>query len=171
MKNKNFINTKRYHYSCGELIFGSFDGKLCLCDWVDGSKRSIIDFRLQRMLKALYIDETSDVIESARRQLNEYFQCKRREFEIPLLLVGSDYQKRVWEELMKIPYGTTVSYSELASRVGGVKFVRSVSNVTAINALSIIIPCHRVIGKNGSLIGYGGGIERKEFLIDLERGI
>ena len=170
MKNKNFINTKRYHYPCGELILGSFDGKLCLCDWVEGQKRNVIDFRLQRLLKALYVDETTDAIEMARRQLNEYFQCKRREFDLPLLFVGSDYQKRVWEELMKIPYGTTVSYSELASRVGDSKFVRSVSNVTAINALSIIVPCHRVIGKNGSLIGYGGGLQRKEYLLDLEQG-
>lgn len=171
MKNKSFINTKRYHFPCGELILGSYDSKLCLCDWVDGKKRNIIDFRLQRLLKALYLDETSDVIEAARRQLNEYFQCKRREFDLPLLFAGSDYQKRVWRELIQIPYGTTISYSGVALRLGDYKLVRSVSNIIAINALSIIVPCHRVIGKNGRLVGYGGGLERKEYLLDLEQGV
>ena len=170
MKTRNAIITKKIHFSCGEMILGSFDGKLCLCDWVDGRRRDVIDYRLQRILNALYVEGDSDVIEMARRQLNEYFDGKRCDFDIPLLFAGTDFQKKVWEELLKIPYGTTISYGEIAQRLGNSKLVRAVANANAINALSVIVPCHRVIGSNGSLIGYGGGLRRKSYLLDLEQG-
>lgn len=169
MKNRNFINTKRYHFPCGEMILGSFDGKLCLCDWVDGKRRLMTDFRLQRIMKALYVDETSDIIEMARRQLNEYFDCRRMEFDIPLFFVGTDFQKKVWCELLKIPYGTTLSYGEIARRIDAPKAVRAVANANGANAISIIAPCHRVIGNDGKLVGYGGGLEKKQYLLELEQ--
>ena len=169
MKNKSSIIVRRFHFPCGEMILGSFDGKICLCDWSDGISRNIIDFRLQKLQNALYVDKgTTEVIETARQQLNEYFQRKRREFDLPLLLVGSDFQKRVWDELLAIPYGTTLSYGEMARRLGDRKAVRAVANACAVNAISIIVPCHRVVGNNGKLVGYGGGLERKRFLLDLE---
>ena len=169
MKDKNSISTKRYHFPCGELLLGSFDGKLCLCNWTDGARNRIIDFRLQKMLRALYVDETTDVIEMARQQLNEYFWSRRREFDIPLLFVGSDFQKSVWNELLAIPYGTTVSYGEIARRLGDTETVRAVANACAVNAINIIAPCHRVIGSNGHMKGYGGGLAKKEYLLDLEQ--
>lgn len=171
MKTRNTIITKSYHFSCGEMIFGDFEGHLCLCDWVDGRRRSMIDYRLQRMLNALYVEGESDVIETVRQQLNEYFEGKRRDFDIPLLLVGTDFQKKVWEELMKIPYGKSVTYGEIAQHLGDPKLVRVVANATALNALNIIVPCHRVIGSDGSLTGYGGGLRRKSYLLDLEQGL
>ena len=158
-----------YHSPCGEMILGSFDGKLCLCDWADGRRRALVDQRLQKCLKAEYVEGISDVIEKARHQLNEYFQNQRREFDIPLLFVGTDFQKKVWNELLKIPYGKTISYGELAKQIGMPNAVRAVANTNAVNALSIIVPCHRVIGSNGSLTGYGGGLERKMFLLELEK--
>ena len=157
-----------YHSPCGEMILGSFDGKLCLCNWADGRRRASVDQRLQRSLKAEYVGGSSDVIQMAKRQLDEYFLHQRREFDIPLLFVGTDFQKKVWNELLKIPYGKTISYGDLAKRIGMPNAVRAVANANAVNAISIIAPCHRVIGSDGTLTGYGGGLERKRFLLELE---
>ena len=168
MKNSNVINIKHFESPCGEMILGSYDGKLCLCDWSDGSRRASVDQRLQRILNADYIEGASDVLEKARQQLDEYFLSKRREFDIPILFVGTDFQKKVWNELLTIPYGKIISYGDLAKRIGMPKSVRAVANANAVNAISIIAPCHRVIGSNGSLTGYGGGLERKRFLLELE---
>jgi methylated-DNA-[protein]-cysteine S-methyltransferase len=102
------------------------------------------------------------------RQLQEYFAGTLREFEIPLLMEGTDFQKRVWKNLQKIPYGETISYGELANRIGDPKAVRAVGAANGQNPLPIIVPCHRVIGSNGSLTGFGGGLENKRKLLDLE---
>ena len=168
-KDNIFIKVMHYHFPCGEMILGSFDGKLCLCDWLDGRRRTSTDMRLQRILKAEFVEGSSDVIETAQQQLNEYFLNQRREFDIPLLFVGTDFQKKVWNELRNIPYGKTISYGELARRIGMPKAVRAVANANAVNAISIIAPCHRVIGTDGSLTGYGGGLNRKKFLLELEK--
>ena len=164
----NTIYIKQFAFPCGTLILGSFEGKLCLCDWADGRRRASVDQRLQRILHAEYIEGSSDVIEKARHQLDEYFLHQRREFDIPLLFVGTDFQKKVWNELLTIPYGKTISYGELAKRIDMPNAVRAVANANAVNAISIIAPCHRVIGSDGSLTGYGGGLERKRFLLELE---
>ena len=168
MKGKNIIKVMHYRFPCGTLILGSFDGKLCLSDWADGRRRASVDQRLQRILNTNYVEGSSEVIEMARQQLNEYFLNKRREFDIPLLFVGTDFQKKVWNELLKIPYGKAISYGDLAQRIGMPNAVRAVANANAVNAISIIAPCHRVIGSDGTLTGYGGGLERKRFLLELE---
>ena len=165
----NFIIIKHFDFPCGEMILGSFDGELCLCDWADGRRRASIDQRLQRILNANFVEGSSDVIEKAQQQLNEYFLNQRRNFDIPLLFVGTDFQKKDWNELLKIPYGNTISYGELAQRIGKPNSVRAVANANAVNALSIIVPCHRVIGSDGTLTGYGGGLERKRYLLNLEK--
>ena len=168
MQNKKVIRINHYTFSCGDMILGSFEGKLCLCDWADGRRRASVDQRLQRNLNANYVEGSSDVIQMAKRQLDEYFLHQRREFDIPLLFVGTDFQKKVWNELLKIPYGKTISYCDLAKRIGMPNAVRAVANANAVNAISIIAPCHRVIGSDGTLTGYGGGLERKRFLLELE---
>lgn len=168
-KDNIFIKVMHYHFPCGEMILGSFDGKLCLCDWLDGRRRVSTDMRLLRILKAEFVEGSSNVIETVQQQLNEYFLNQRRNFDIPLLFVGTDFQKKVWNELRNIPYGKTVSYGELARRIGMPKAVRAVANANAVNAISIIAPCHRVIGTDGSLTGYGGGLNRKKFLLELEK--
>lgn len=104
------------------------------------------------------------------RQLEEFFACKRRNFDLPLAPQGSDFQKLVWAELCRIPFGETISYSELAQRVGRPHAARAVGRANATNPIALIVPCHRVIGANGTLTGYGGGLELKAKLLDWERG-
>lgn len=105
----------------------------------------------------------------ARRQLEEYFASERREFSIALEPSGTDFQRRVWDGLRAIPYGATMSYGDLARRIGNPRAVRAVGLANGRNPISIIIPCHRVIGADGTLTGYGGGLERKRFLLTLEQ--
>ncbi len=107
----------------------------------------------------------------AARQLRAYFAGKLTEFDLPLAAAGTEFQRRVWAELLKIPYGSTINYGELARRVGNPKASRAVGAANGENPISIIIPCHRVIGSNGKLTGYGGGIERKKFLLEFEAGV
>jgi methylated-DNA-[protein]-cysteine S-methyltransferase len=102
------------------------------------------------------------------RELREYFAGKRKEFTIELAPKGTPFQLAVWNELLKIPYGRTISYSELAARIGRPAAVRAVGAANGANPIPVIIPCHRVIGANGTLTGYGGGLERKQWLLALE---
>lgn len=104
------------------------------------------------------------------RQLRAYFAGKLRQFDLPLAPEGTAFQQRVWRELRKIPYGETISYGELARRIGNPKGSRAVGLANGANPISIVIPCHRVIGNNGKLTGYGGGLKTKEWLLALERG-
>ena len=107
-------------------------------------------------------------MEQTARQIDDYFASRRQSFDLPLLFAGSDFQKAVWHALLQIPYGSTISYAELARRIGRPTAVRAVANANGANALSIIVPCHRVIGSNGTLFGYGGGAQAKEMLLNLE---
>jgi methylated-DNA-[protein]-cysteine S-methyltransferase len=119
-------------------------------------------------LDASFEQEESDVIVTAKTQLQEYFAKDRKQFDIPLYMVGTKFQKAVWNELLKIPYGTTISYLKLSKRLENEKATRAVAAATGSNAHSIIIPCHRVIGNNGKIIGYAGGISAKKKLLMLE---
>jgi len=103
------------------------------------------------------------------KQFKEYFLGKRTVFDIPIRLIGTDFQRTVWNELMKIPYGTTTSYGELAKRIDNPKAVRAVGLANGQNPIPIIVPCHRVIGSNGKLTGFGGGLENKALLLQLEK--
>ena len=143
------IQIQHYHSPCGDLILGSYGNELCLCNWVIEKHQGRVDKRLQSLLNADYAIHASDITQEAARQLDEYFGRKRTTFDIPLLFAGTDFQKNVWRALLEIPYGQTLSYGA--------------------NAISIFAPCHRVIGSNRSLTGYGGGIEAKKFLLELEQ--
>ena len=114
---------------------------------------------------------TSAVIKSCLRELEEYFNRTRKIFSIPLKLEGTEFEKQVWNELRNIPYGKTITYEELASRLGDVKKIRAAGRASGKNPLPIIVPCHRVIGKDGSFVGYAGGIHRKEWLLAHEGAI
>ena len=168
MKKKNIINIKRYESPCGALMLGSLSDRLCLCDWLVEKHRGLVDSRLQHMLGSVFEEGTSDVIERAAAQLDEYFTGRRRAFDVPLLFVGTDFQKAVWNELLDIPFGQTISYGEMARRIGMPKAVRAVANANGANAISIFAPCHRVIGSDCSLTGYGGGLETKRALLEQE---
>ncbi len=106
----------------------------------------------------------------AATQLGEYFARERTEFDLPLAPTGTEFQLRVWQQLRAIPYGVTWSYADVARAIGATNGFRAVGLANGRNPISIIVPCHRVIGADGSLTGYGGGIERKRFLLDLESG-
>ena len=103
------------------------------------------------------------------RQLDEYFKGKRMTFDLPLIISGTDFQKKVWNELKKIPFGKTASYKEIALKAGNIKAVRAIGNANNKNKISLIIPCHRVIGSDGKLSGYAGGVKRKKWLLEHER--
>lgn len=115
--------------------------------------------------------ESSPILEEAKKQMQEYFAGKREQFSLPLQTKGTAFQESVWQELQKIPYGTSISYCELAQRIGNPKAARAVGMANHHNPIGIIIPCHRVIGKNGKLIGYAGGMDKKEYLLEFEKRV
>jgi methylated-DNA-[protein]-cysteine S-methyltransferase len=116
------------------------------------------------------LDRDDDAFADALAQLAEYFAGERTTFDLPLAPSGTDFQLRVWQQLRTIPYGVTCSYADVARGIGATTGFRAVGLANGRNPISIIVPCHRVIGANGSLTGYGGGLERKRFLLDLEAG-
>ena len=166
----NRIITQLYSSPCGDLILGSFNGRLCLCDWISAERhRARVNKRLSGTLNADFEYGTSSVLETAAAQLDEYFCSTRKTFSLPLLFAGTDFQKKVWQELLAIPFGNTISYRELAVKIGSSEAVRAVANANGANALSIFVPCHRVIGSDNSLNGYAGGVDAKKFLLNLEK--
>ena len=152
----------------GELIIGSFNGELVLCDWKHRKMRHSLDNKLSSLLHADFMEENDSVIEHTIVQLSEYFNKERTEFDLPLRLVGSDFQQSVWKALLKIPYGKTSSYLKLSRLLGNEKAIRAVAAANGANTIAIIIPCHRIIGADGSLVGYAGGVQVKKKLLQLE---
>ena len=152
----------------GEVILGSFEQKLCLCDWRARMGRDRIDTRIRKGLRAEFEVAGTDLHDRARTQLGEYFAGRRRVFDIPLLTVGTDFQNTVWQALLDIPFGETTSYAELAETIGRASAVRAVAAANGANALSIFVPCHRVVGSDGGLTGYAGGLRAKAALLELE---
>jgi len=163
------IQYVKTHY--GELVLGSSAGKLCLCDWRYRKMRARIDSRLENYLDARLVEGNCSVITATIDQLGEYFNFSRKSFDIPLLLAGTDFQKSVWRELMNVPFGGTMSYLELAKKLGNEKAVRAVASANGANAISIIIPCHRIVGSSGELVGYAGGLDAKGKLLKLEQSM
>jgi methylated-DNA-[protein]-cysteine S-methyltransferase len=112
-----------------------------------------------------------DAFGAARSQLEEYFSGERREFDVPLIMHGSEFERRVWRALQDIPYGETTSYGEIARRIGEPDAARGVGWANGRNPIAVIVPCHRVIGADGKLVGYGGGLDNKRLLLELEAGV
>lgn len=165
------INIEYFKTPFGELIIGSFKDRLCLCDWRYRKMRNSIDKRIKAGLDTDYIEGGSDIIKETKAQLVQYFAGDRTEFDIPLLLVGSDFQKSVWNALLQIPYGETDTYLGLSKKLKNEKAIRAVASANGANCISIIIPCHRIIGSNGSLVGYAGGLNVKKKLLILEKAL
>lgn len=147
---------------------GVWDERLCLCDWRYRKMRISIDKRIQEELDASYEEGLDPIFELVEQQFNEYFKGERTEFDIPLLMIGTDFQKRVWQELKSVPYGETLSYLSLSNKLGDRKAIRAVASANGANAISIIVPCHRIIGTKGELVGYAGGMLAKKKLLKLE---
>ncbi len=162
------IEIQYYYTPIGDLILGSLNNKLCLCDWRFRKMRNAIDERILKGTGGVFVEKSSDVIELALAQLDDYFQGTRKVFSIPLMLIGTDFQKKVWNELMKIPFGHTETYSGLSRKLNNPNLTRAVAAANGANALAIFVPCHRIIGSNGELTGYAGGIRAKQHLLNRE---
>ena len=165
----NQINIQYHKIDVGELILGSFQGKLCLLGFGDREMRRAVAGRIKKGLDAEFVEQNDEVLAKTRKQVDEYLSGNRTEFNIPLLMVGTEFQRRVWKALMKVPYGVTSTYGQMAEDIGSPKAVRAVGNAIGANPVSIIIPCHRIIGGDGQLVGYGGGLSVKKRLLKLEQ--
>jgi len=164
----NKISIQYFKTPFGELVLGAFRNKLCLCDWRYRKMRTAIDQRIQKELNAEYVAEETAIIRQAKQQLTEYFDETRTEFDIPLLMPGTAFQQSVWNVLIKVPYGVTETYLGLSKKLNNEKAIRAVAAANGANALAIIVPCHRIIGSKGELVGYAGGLNAKKKLLQLE---
>lgn len=153
----------------GEMRLAVFQDQLVACDWKYRKQAAYLDEKLSQHLSAHWQpSEHHPIFDETKEQLTEYFHRRRESFSLPLLLCGTRFQKSVWEELLKIPFGSTSSYGELAKTMNQPKAVRAIATANGANRLAIIVPCHRVIGADGSLTGYAGGLRVKRRLLELE---
>ena len=150
------------------MIAGAVDHGICLLEFSDRRMLNTEYRDLERYFKTSVHEEENDYFMPLRKQLKEYFEGSRKEFSLPLVTPGTLFQQAVWKELLNIPFGSTRSYLEQAEALNRPDSVRAVANANGMNRISIIIPCHRVIGSDGHLTGYGGGLKRKQWLLDHE---
>jgi len=153
MQEENLLPTTYLKTSIGNLKISGTESGICSVDFTDEWDD---------------VSTNEQIVLDCAQQLEEYFQGKRKEFSVKLDLHGTNFQKKIWNELLKIPYGKTISYIDLAAQHGDVKAIRAVAMANGKNPVAIIVPCHRVIGANGDLVGYAGGLQRKKWLLELE---
>ena len=166
---KKICNITHIETNLGTMVAAATDKGICMFEFAD---YKLLDLQLKQLaasFKTSLVQGENPHFDTLQEQLDEYFKGERKDFDIPLDLVGTEFQKQVWFSLLKIPYGCTTTYAKQAELVGKPTAVRAVANANGKNKISIILPCHRVIGTNGSLTGYGGGIERKKKLLDFEK--
>lgn len=163
------VKVSRVATPLGPMLAGSSGDGLVLLEFADRRQLGSQIQRIARRLGAVYVPEGSPVVDRAASELDEYFGGSRRTFGLPLLMLGSEFERAVWAELLCIPYGETRSYAEVARRVGRPAAVRAVGRANGLNALAVVVPCHRVVGADGRLVGYGGGLWRKERLLAIEQ--
>ena len=155
----------------GSLLLGATDKALCLLEFSDRRALETQVATLRRRFDNSIVPGTNKWTEQAVDELTQYFEGKLKRFRVPIVYPGTPFQQTVWDRLRQIPYGETISYARLAKDVGQPNAQRAVGTANGKNRLAIIIPCHRVVNKDGKLGGYGGGLWRKQFLLDLERGM
>src|ERR1700733_4773311 len=154
----------------GKMLACATDDGLCLLEFID-RRAFVTELKdLKRLLRASIEPGTNKHLKTVENQLNEYFESKRKKFDIPLVTPGTEFQNKVWQKLLDIPYGETRSYKQQSIAVGNLGAIRAVGTANGANRISIVVPCHRVIGEDGSLTGYGGGLKRKRWLFDFEGG-
>lgn len=168
-KMEKTILVSYYSSPCGDMIVGDYEGKLCLCDWANSRHRALTDRKLCEALGASFEKALSSVTEKAMAELDEYFAGTRRAFDLPLLLNGTAFQRRVWQSLQQIDYASTITYADQAIQLGNPRSTRAVAAADGKNPIAIIVPCHRVVGSNGAMTGYAGGLEVKRYLLNLEQ--
>lgn len=160
---------KAYYTSpAGKLLLAEYDGELCLCLWANDCHEKVIA-KLEHQLNTLSTLNKTSILTEAIQQLDEYFAGNRQSFDLPLRIITTDFRQAICHLLQEIPFGQTESYMALAQLFGNTKAIRAVASACGANPISIFIPCHRIIGSNGKLTGYNGGLEAKKILLDLER--
>jgi AraC family transcriptional regulator of adaptative response/methylated-DNA-[protein]-cysteine methyltransferase len=155
----------------GPLVVAATEGAICLLEFTDRRALETQGETLRKRFARAIVPGKNDQTEQLKEQLAEYFAGTRTEFDVPLVYPGTPFQRTVWEQLLKIPYGQTCSYEDIARAVGVPEGSRAVGQANGLNRVAIVIPCHRVVNKGGKLGGYGGGLWRKQFLLDLEREV
>ena len=162
------INIAYYKTPYGELIIGDYYDRLCLCDWRYRKMRSTIDKRIKIFFGADYVENLTPIISETINQLEQYFNGDRKKFELPLNFAGTPFQVEIWEHLLSVSWGQTVSYQDISNDIGNPNSTRAVASANGANSIAIIVPCHRVIGSNKKLVGYAGGVNVKKKLLKLE---
>lgn len=162
------LNSTIYSSPLGKIILAASEKGLVLLEFDDGERVEKQHARLSKFGDFELSEDSNEILEATKQQLEEYFNCTRTEFTIPIDSIGTDFQLKVWDELVKVPYGSTRTYKEQAIAVGDLKAIRAVAKANGENRIAIIIPCHRIIGSNDSLVGYAGGLWRKKKLLELE---
>ena len=163
------VHVHRITTPLGPMLVGATDEALCLLEFVDRRMLPTQIARIRRRLGAVFVPGVNGVIEETERQVDAYFCGDRTAFDLPIELCGTDFQREVWTALTEVPYGVTRSYADIARSVGRDTAVRAVGRANGMNALAIVVPCHRVVGADGALTGYGGGLWRKRRLLQLEQ--
>ena len=164
----HLVPTTRILTPLGPMLAGATDEGICLLEFMDRRMLETQINRLSKLLNARIVPGSHKHFDGLNKQLHEYFAGTRKEFDVPLVLPGTEFQKKVWSKLQAIPYGSTRSYKEQAEAIGASNAVRAVARANGDNRIAILVPCHRVVGANGELVGYGGGLSRKEYLLELE---
>ena len=167
-KQGQLITMNRIPTPLGPMMIGVTDEGLCLLEFTDRKMLETQIKTLKKRMKSELVTGKHPMIDKVSKQLNEYFEGSRKIFDVPLVVPGTEFQQKVWDALTQIPFGITRSYKQQAAVVGDVKAVRAVARANGENRISIIIPCHRIIGSDGSIVGYGGGIHRKQWLLKHE---
>jgi AraC family transcriptional regulator of adaptative response/methylated-DNA-[protein]-cysteine methyltransferase len=163
------IFVSHFESPIGELVAGATDQGICLLEFSEMRRAKREMRELEKLLGTKIAEGENDHLTAIRIQLDGYFNGTLKQFTVPVLMPGTDFQREVWTELLNIPFGTTRSYQEQANAIGRPDSVRAVANANGTNRISIVIPCHRIIGSDGRLVGYGGGLGRKKWLLDHER--
>lgn len=163
------ISLKHIDTPVGKMRIGATDEGICLFDFQYRRSIDSIMKRIETHIGSKFEDGDHPHFAVLEHQIGEYFSGTRKEFDVPLHFVGTDFQKQVWTGLLHIPYGETRSYKQQSIFLGNEAAIRAVAGANGQNGIAIIVPCHRVIGEDGSLTGYGGGLQRKKWLLDLER--
>ena len=161
------ILVSRIESPLGPLVAGATPDGICLLEFTGPKRLAAQLAALRRRFRAAIASGRNDHFDRLEKQLAQYFAGRRRQFDLPLVTPGTPFQRRVWRALIRIPYGETRTYGDLARRLG-VPSARAVGHANGVNPLSILVPCHRLIGANGALTGYGGGVWRKRKLLELE---
>ncbi|GGF05665.1 AraC family transcriptional regulator, regulatory protein of adaptative response / methylated-DNA-[protein]-cysteine methyltransferase [Chishuiella changwenlii] len=166
---QTIIDLKRIETPLGTMLACATNTGICLLEFTDRRMLETSLKSISKKLKATIVQGNNQHFDLLESQLQEYFNGERKEFTVPLHIIGTEFQNKVWSVLMDIPYGETKAYQEQAISIGNPKSVRAVANANGMNTISILIPCHRVIGSDGDLKGYGGGLWRKKYLLDFEK--